>query len=339
MAKIALNFEDGVTRFIDGLPNETVAETAYRAGINIPLDCADGACGTCKCKMRSGIFDAGDYIEEALSDEDAEAGYALACQVRPESDLVVDILASAAACKVKSTPVATEIKELNRLSSEIYQLKLSATDGSSFQFLPGQYVNIEVPGTSQTRSYSFSSPPDAAEGEFLIKLVPGGLMSSYIKEEARVGSALNIVTPLGSFYLREAQRDLIFIAGGTGIAPFVAMLEKLRSEKSTTPVHLFYGATTGENLVELERLNAFSEIMPLQLFTCTSNEQAEGHEKGFVTQWMTKELLGDKTYDIYICGPNAMVEAVRTTLEKGAIQHDNFYMEKFVPTGQEKVEL
>nr|WP_315197156.1 benzoate 1,2-dioxygenase electron transfer component BenC [uncultured Flavobacterium sp.] len=339
MAKIALNFEDGVTRFIDGLPNETVAETAYRVGINIPLDCADGACGTCKCKMRSGNFDAGDYIEEALSDEEFDAGFALACQVRPKTDLVVDILASSAACKVKSTAISTKIKELNRLSSEIYQLKLQTSDGSSFQFLPGQYVNIEVPGTSQIRSYSYSSQPDTSEGEFLIKLVSGGLMSTYLKEEATVGGELNIVTPLGSFYLREVQRDLIFIAGGTGIAPFMAMLEKLKAENSTIPVHLFYGATTGENVVELERLKAFSEIMPLQIFTCTSDQEADGHDKGYVTQWINKELLGDKAYDIYICGPNAMVEAVKTTLEKEAIQHVNFYMEKFVPTGQESVKL
>jgi benzoate/toluate 1,2-dioxygenase reductase subunit len=339
MAKIALNFEDGVTRFIDSLSNETLAETAYRVGINIPLDCADGACGTCKCKMRSGNFDAGDYIEEALSDEEFDAGFALACQVRPKSDLVVDILASSVACKVKSTAVGTEITELNQLSSEIYQLKLRATDGSSFEFLPGQYVNIQVPGTSQTRSYSYSSQPNTATGEFLIKLVPGGLMSTYLKEEASIGGELNIITPLGSFYLRDAKRDLIFIAGGTGIAPFMAMLEKLKAEKNTTPIHLFYGATTGENVVELERLKAFSEIMPLQLFTCTSDEQVEGHDKGFVTQWINKENLGNKAYDIYICGPNAMVEAVKTTLDKESIQHVNFYMEKFVPTGQENVQL
>jgi benzoate/toluate 1,2-dioxygenase reductase subunit len=339
MAKIALNFEDGITRFMDSLPNETVAETAYRVGINIPLDCADGACGTCKCKMRSGSFDAGDYIEEALSDEEAEAGFALACQVRPQSDLVVDILASSAACKVKSTAIATEITALNRLSSEIYQLKLKALDDSSFEFLPGQYVNIEVSGTSQTRSYSYSSQPGTTEGEFLIKLVPGGLMSRYLKDEAAVGGSLNIVTPIGSFYLREVQRELIFIAGGTGIAPFMAMLEKLKADKNTTPIHLFYGATTAENVVELERLKAFSEIMPLKIFTCTSDEQAEGHDKGFVTQWINKDILGETAYDIYICGPNAMVEAVKTTLDKEAIQHVNFYMEKFVPTGQESVKV
>ena len=59
MHKIALNFEDGVTRFIDANADETVADAAYRQGINIPLDCRDGACGTCKCKAESGRYDLG----------------------------------------------------------------------------------------------------------------------------------------------------------------------------------------------------------------------------------------------------------------------------------------
>ena len=72
MAKIALNFEDGVTRFIESNSNETIAEAAYRVGVNIPLDCADGACGTCKCLSKSGSFDPGDYIEVGSQGERIE---------------------------------------------------------------------------------------------------------------------------------------------------------------------------------------------------------------------------------------------------------------------------
>eukprot|EP01031_Cornospumella_fuschlensis_P004131 gene4131-5169_t len=73
---IALTFEDGVTRFIDASPDETVADAAYRQGINIPLDCRDGACGTCKCFAEAGRYDLGqDYIDDALSAEEAEQGY------------------------------------------------------------------------------------------------------------------------------------------------------------------------------------------------------------------------------------------------------------------------
>ena len=71
--KIALNFEDGVTRFIDASASETVADAAYRQGINIPLDCRDGACGTCKCFAESGEYDLGEeYIDDALTAYAAE---------------------------------------------------------------------------------------------------------------------------------------------------------------------------------------------------------------------------------------------------------------------------
>ena len=86
---IALNFEDGVTRFIECRPGETVADASYRVGINIPLDCRDGACGTCKGFCESGQYDGGSYIEDALTEEEAAEGYVLACQMRPQSDCVL----------------------------------------------------------------------------------------------------------------------------------------------------------------------------------------------------------------------------------------------------------
>jgi benzoate/toluate 1,2-dioxygenase reductase subunit len=84
---IALNFEDGVTRFIECRPDETIADASYRVGINIPLDCRDGVCGTCKCRVEAGEYDRGSYFEDALTGEEAAAGLALACQTgrRPTS--------------------------------------------------------------------------------------------------------------------------------------------------------------------------------------------------------------------------------------------------------------
>ena len=102
--QIALNFEDGVTRFIECRPNEVVADASYRQRINIPLDCRDGACGTCKSFCESGSYDGGDYIEDALTDEEADEGYVLTCQMVPESDLILRIPATS---DVAKTSIAT----------------------------------------------------------------------------------------------------------------------------------------------------------------------------------------------------------------------------------------
>jgi benzoate/toluate 1,2-dioxygenase reductase subunit len=334
MPSIALNFEDGITKIIEGLPGETVAETAYRQGINIPLDCADGACGTCKCLSRSGQYDPGDYIEDALSDEEAAEGYGLACQMRPETDLVVDILASSAACKVEVISFDTTITGIDFVSPEVVKLQVKTNNGQCINFLPGQYANVEIPGLDTTRSYSFSNLCNTAELEFLVRLVPDGLMSTYLKEQAKLGDTLQLTGPLGSFYSREIARPTLFYAGGTGIAPFIAMLEKLAKEAVAHPIQLYYGATTEENLVELERLKAFSETLPLEVYCCVSGAPSANYPGGFVTQWINKEHLKAAAYDVYICGPNAMVEAVKQALEEEEIGHENFYTEKFVPTGQ-----
>ena len=81
--QVALSFEDGVTRFITCRDDQTVADASYRQRINIPLDCRDGACGTCKAFCESGSYDGGTYIEDALSDDEAKAGYVLPCSMKP----------------------------------------------------------------------------------------------------------------------------------------------------------------------------------------------------------------------------------------------------------------
>src|SRR6516225_7453656 len=97
---VALNFEDGATRFIQCNENEKVLDAAYRQKINLPMDCSDGVCGTCKCRCETGNFDLGeDYLEEALSEQERGKGLVLTCQMVPESDCVIAVPVSSAMCK------------------------------------------------------------------------------------------------------------------------------------------------------------------------------------------------------------------------------------------------
>src|SRR3954453_6620840 len=112
--RVALAFEDGVTRFITCRDDQTVADASYRARINIPLDCRDGACGTCKSLCESGEFDGGTYLEDALSEDEAASGYALPCSMKPRSDLVLQIPTTSAVAK---TSAATHRGSLTPLAA------------------------------------------------------------------------------------------------------------------------------------------------------------------------------------------------------------------------------
>ena len=110
--QVALTFEDGVTRFIRCAPDQTVADASYRARINIPLDCRDGACGTCKAFCESGEYDGGTYIEDALTADEAAAGYVLPCSMKPRSDLVLQIASTSAVAKTRAATYTATITGL-----------------------------------------------------------------------------------------------------------------------------------------------------------------------------------------------------------------------------------
>jgi benzoate/toluate 1,2-dioxygenase reductase component len=195
---IALQFEDGVTRIIPCEATELVADAAYRQKINIPLDCRDGACGTCKCHCESGEYELGEYIEDALAEDEAAKGYVLTCQMRPKSDCVIRVPASAASCKTEVGSHGGKLAKIARDSATTVTFSLQAERPLSF--LPGQYVKLQVPGSKETRSYSFSSAPNETELSFLIRDVPNGLMSTYMRTKANTGDFMMFAGPYGSFY-------------------------------------------------------------------------------------------------------------------------------------------
>ncbi len=329
--KIALNFEDGVTRFIDADASETVADAAYRQGINIPLDCRDGACGTCKCFAEAGRYELGeDYVEDALSEEEAEQGYVLTCQMRAQSDCVVRVPASSELCKTQQASFEAAISAVRQLSDSTIALSIKGESLAKLSFLPGQYVNLQVPGSEQTRAYSFSTLQKDGEVSFLIRNVPGGLMSSFLTGLAKAGDSMSLAGPLGSFYLREIKRPLLLLAGGTGLAPFTAMLEKIAEQGSEHPLHLIYGVTNDFDLVEMDKLEALAARIPNFSFSaCVANPDSSYPHKGYVTQHIEPKHLNDGEVDVYLCGPPPMVEAVSHYIREQGIAPANFYYEKF----------
>src|ERR1700720_3046081 len=329
---IALNFEDGVTRFIACGPDETIADASYRAGINIPRDCRDGVCGTCKCRVEAGECDRGSYLEDALTEKEAAEGLALACQTQPKTDLVVAVAASSEFCRTGAQTYRTRFHSVDRLSETTIAFSLDKAD--TFTFLPGQYVTVSVPGTDQRRSYSFSSPPGAETLRFLVRNIPAGVMSTYLREKAVPGTPVEFNGPAGSFYLREIKRPLLLLAGGTGLAPFLSMLAKIAETGSAHPIHLVYGVTNDVDLVGVERLEQFTAKIPgFTFLTCVAAGDSAQLRKGYVMAHVESGHLNGGDVDVYLCGPPPMVDAVRAWLGERSVTPAKLYYEKFSPSG------
>ncbi|MGE8317446.1 MAG: benzoate 1,2-dioxygenase electron transfer component BenC [Comamonas sp.] len=329
--RIALNFEDGVTRFVDCGATEKVLDAAFRNRINLPMDCSDGVCGTCKCKAESGAYDLGDdYIEDALTEDEAGQGLVLTCQMVPKSDCVIAVPVPSTACKTGTAQFGASVTEVAPFSDAAYELVLDIPENAP-AFLPGQYVNITVPGSGQHRSYSFSSAPGERRMTFLIKHVPGGLMSTWL-QGAGSGEQLQMTGPLGSFYLRAVARPLLFLAGGTGLAPFLSMLEVLAREGTAQPVHMIYGVTRDQDLVLVERLQDYALRIPGFTFTtCVADPQTAHERQGYVTNHMPAQALHGGNVDVYLCGPPPMVDAVQKHFKAEGIAPASFHYEKFTP--------
>jgi benzoate/toluate 1,2-dioxygenase reductase component len=327
---IALNFEDGVTRFIECREGEKVLDAAFRQRINLPMDCADGVCGTCKCRCESGAYDLGEeYVDDALSADEAARGLVLTCQMVPSSDCVIAVPLPSTACKTGLAQFEATLTRIVHHQDAALEVELETDEAPVF--LPGQYVNITVPGSTQTRSYSFSSSPGEKRISFLIKRVPGGLMSAYL-DRAVPGERLQMSGPLGSFYLRSAARPLLFLAGGTGLAPFLSMLEVMARSGAAYPVHLIYGVTRDEDLVLVEQLAAFAEAIHHFSFSTVVATPGSSHpKKGYVTDHLEPAMLRGGDVDVYLCGPPPMVDAVRTHFDTLGITPASFRYEKFTP--------
>jgi benzoate/toluate 1,2-dioxygenase reductase component len=334
--QIGLRFDDGATRFIQVRGGETLADAAIRQGLRFPVDCREGACGTCRCKVESGSFDPGDCAEDALPASDAKLGWALGCQMRPRSNGMVHVPVAASACLHTPQTLEVRIASLRSLGPRMLSLTLENPQLKELRFLPGQYVRLWLPDSNASRAYSFSSLVHGpGQVDLLIRLLPDGQMSNWLRDKARVGDGLKLNAPYGSFFLRPTPRPLLMLAGGTGLGPMLAMLELLAEDPDTAPpCQLLIGLADDGDTQVLDLLKPLQARLPkLEVMVCISDPQSKHTLRGHVVTHLQAHMLRDGDVDLYVCGPPPMVQALNDWLEKAPHQPTGFYLERFTPGG------
>ncbi len=206
-----------------------------------------------------------------------------------------------------------------------------ATSAKAFPyFRAGQFITLSARvGKSQlTRAYSLcSSPKQALAGIYEVTVRRAGLFSSWLLDQATVGTELTVGEPSGDFChdsLRDAD-TVVAIAGGSGITPFRSMIHAILEGSENFRLMLIYGARTRSDIIYREELEALSDDR-IRVITVLSDEKAEGYEHGFITaDILKKNVLGPASY--FLCGPDAMYKFVKAELEKLSIPGKYIRME------------
>ncbi len=333
--KVAFSFADGKTVFFEVRANEILLDAALRHGVKIPLDCREGVCGTCRGRCEAGAYTQEYVDEEALSADDLARRHMLSCQTRVQSDASFFFDFDSRLCSADGTQrIAARVSALRQVSETTAILQLDAgAHTARLDFLPGQYARLRVPGTDAWRAYSFAHrPDDANQLQFLIRLLPAGAMSDYLRERCAPGQTIELEAPFGAFYLREAARPLVMVAGGTGLSALLGMLDALAARGGAgQPVRLYHGVTNARDLCELERIRAYADTIPgfsHEIVVMNPSPDWAG-KTGLIPDHLDRAALEAAPFDMYLCGPPPMVEAIRGWLEDARIAHGRLFFEKF----------
>jgi CDP-4-dehydro-6-deoxyglucose reductase, E3 len=315
--------------------DETILAAGIRQGIGLPYGCKDGACGSCKCKMKSGIVIHGSHQIKALTSEEETAGYVLTCCATPQSDVVLESrqVTEVGAIPIKKLP--TRVSTMTRLSEDVMVLQLQLPANDNFTYRPGQYVEFMLLDGSR-RSYSMANAPKAGNSlELHIRHMPGGKFTDHVFGAMKEKEILRIEGPFGSFFLREdSQKPLIFLASGTGFAPIKALLEYMQELASTRPVTLYWGGRRPSDLYMDAWIRKQSAKQPLLTYVpVVSNALEEDHwigRTGFVHHAVLQDYPDLSGCQVYACGAPIVVDSARRDFCSTArLPEDEFFADAF----------
>ncbi len=268
MFKINLLTRDGASIAFDADAADVLLDAAAKTNVFLPSVCREGGCGACRVTKKSGVVTLDPYSTSALSEVDRAAGDILLCRSKAQSDL--ELSAPFDKSAVGFAPVPERIARISEISPAGAAVRLvllyedDPTHGRAAEFIPGQFMELTLPGTSTSRAYSLANTPNwDGRLEFFIRLHPQGAFSAYLKGGAKVGDPLLVKGPQGSFAADEAsQAARWFVAGGTGVAPMLSMLRQMAEFDDAREARLFFGVNSQEELFAMDAIEALEQNLP-----------------------------------------------------------------------------
>ena len=324
--------------------SQTILRAAAEQGIMLMHGCKEGQCSACKSFVLDGEdIELDKYSTFALPDYEKEEGFTLLCRAHPYEDVTIELLNYDEDMIRSGLPIIEAVAEVvanDAVTHDLRHLVLRLAGPQEIKFFPGQYVDITIPGTDETRSFSMAntSSRDSGQLEFVIKVYPDGLFSHFLDATLAVGDRLHLTGPFGVFTLREGyDGDLIFVGGGAGLAPILSLLRSMVERGIQRRATFYYGARSRRDLCFEPELRALEAALPGFRYVPALSEPAAGDgwdgEIGLITDVVKRHEDNLKGTHAYVCGPPPMVEAAMPLLGALGVEEKRIYYDKFTTTG------
>ncbi len=311
-------------------------------GIFVPSACGGrGSCGACKVKVKSDVGPVMPTEVPYLTKEELADDIRLSCQIKLKQDVDIEIPEDL----FNVQQFAASVERIREVTHDIKEVYCKLPEGTSVSFTPGQYGQFEVPPYDKIkektmRAYSMSSAPsDDNHLEFLIRLVPGGIVTSYVHEHLKEGQNINVIAPFGDFYVRDTDAQMICVAGGSGMAPFKSIFQDMvdRGTLNDRDIWYFFGARTKKDVFYLEWLYKLDEEHERFHFVPALSEPQPEDDwdgpTGLITEVLDsylKETISQETpKEGYLCGSPGMLDACMKVMGDNDMQTDKIYFDKF----------
>ena len=333
---------DGVELDVACPPGATVVEAAADAGYTLPSLCGTGTCGACHAVVREGTFTMDEHDPNALPQKGGRPvpGAVLLCRTHPDSDLRVDLPYERSHVIDGAVPVrGAGVTGIERVAEQTVRLTLQLDAdpllGAGLDFQPGQFVELEIPGTGVRRAYSLANTANwDGVAELWVRLRPYGAFSTWLAETAAVGDRLVVHGPQGAFGLREnGLGPRWFVGGGTGIAPLLSMVRRMAEWGDPQPVRVFLGVGQESELLAVPELSeAGAAMSAFRLDTCVWQPGPDcATAVGTPVDLLVPALAaGGPTPDVYVCGPPAMVDAAAEAMRTAGLSEDHLILERYL---------
>ena len=301
---------------------DSLLRAALRSGVGMAYECNSGGCGACKFELLAGEIETLWPQAPGLSARDRQRGRHLACQCRALGPITIKAPTSAQyLAATRPQRQSARLLATRDITGDIREFRFVASEHARFQ--PGQFAMLDLPGLGSSRAYSVANTanPDK-EWHFQIRRVAQGLGTYTLFESLQPGDTIGLDGPYGVAYLRtEAPRDIVCVAGGSGLAPMVSIARGAAEAGllAQRKLYFFYGARTPADVCGEDMLRALPgfdrQIHYIPVVSLPGEDGAWTGRTGFVHEALASALPSAlAAHEFYFAGPPPMTQALQEML-------------------------